>query len=105
MNDKLKSIIEEFEKKIGHDDWCKTLKYPNSSWDCNCYMKDSLVFVAKAHAAGREEAIREARELVDEEWYKWPHNKIEARLVMANILSALHSLQKADQSKEIKICL
>lgn len=50
----IEKIKEEFEKKIAHDDWCKTVQYPGSSWDCNCYMKDCLAFLTSKFTEVKE---------------------------------------------------
>ena len=65
----LQNLISEqkkkLERKIGHDDFCKTVNYPNSSWDCNCYMKDNLAFLTTAITKGYELALEEVEKFVD----------------------------------------
>lgn len=67
MNNTTNNWEDDFQKQIGHDDWCKTLKYPKSSWDCNCYMKDSLAFIRQllhdTEQSAREGKLYDDREL------------------------------------------
>lgn len=90
-----KEILADFEKNIGHDDWCKSLKYPKSSWTCNCYMKDSLHLLF----AAIERTARETAEAVEVEPRKELSN-VEKQVLWNDVMIGQNS-RTAEAIKEI----
>jgi hypothetical protein len=75
---------KDFENYIGHDDFCKKVRYPDSSWDCNCYLKDSLMFIRSLltsqsikHKAEVEETAMRVREEEANEYNKIIEREVE----------------------------
>lgn len=55
---------QSFRETIGHDDFCKVIQHPNSSWKCNCYLKDGIAFIRTLLHTQKVELVRETDSLL-----------------------------------------